>query len=188
MARRKRCAVLSEYHTAADRLSLVLTISARICGLDLAYSVSPQRRRRSSSESPWQHTPGRAPAIHAVQWSSGPVQESGMRKGNVSLTISSFHRVVFALSLVQYLTCNVPALRPGKNSAICFHVKFLDSFSLTSSASSSRVNLSFGPFGLGAGSGIPSFPTILGGPGSFKSSSSPCLVLLRVGECGGRWW
>lgn len=47
------------------------------------------------------------------------------------------------------------------------------------------MNLSFGPFGLGAGSGIPSLPTILGGPTSLKddaSSSSPCLLRFSVGE------
>ena len=72
-----------------------------------------------------------------------------------SRTISSVHTVVFALSLVQYLTCNVPELLPGKKSAICFQVRSFVSLSSTKSASSSGVNFSLGPFGRGAGSGIP---------------------------------
>lgn len=80
------------------------------------------------------------------------------------LTISSVQTVVFAFSFVQYRTCRVPELRPGKKSAICFHVRFFFSFKSTSSWSSSGVNLSFGPRGRAAGGGIPSCPTTLGGP------------------------
>lgn len=82
------------------------------------------------------------------------------------LTMSSVHTIVLALSLVQYRTCSVPELRPGKKSAICFHVKFFVSFSSTSRASSSGVNFSFGPLGLAAGSGMPGWPTTEGGPWS----------------------
>jgi hypothetical protein len=63
------------------------------------------------------------------------------------LTISSVQTVVFALSFVQYRTCSVPELRPGKKSAICFQVRFFFSFKSTSSWSSSGVNLSLGPRG-----------------------------------------
>lgn len=89
-----------------------------------------------------------------------------------SRTISSVHTVVFALSLVQYRTCNVPELRPGKKSAICFHVRFFVSFNSTSSASSSGVNFNFGPLGRGAGVGIPGWPTTLGGPCSPEADTA----------------
>jgi len=55
----------------------------------------------------------------------GPVTEI------LELTISSDQTVVFALNFVQYLTCKVPELRPGKKSAICFQVRFFVSFSST---------------------------------------------------------
>lgn len=60
-------------------------------------------------------------------------------------TSSSVHAPPFALSFVQYRTCSVPLLLPGKNSAICFQVISCCSFSSVSSASSSSVNLVFGP-------------------------------------------
>lgn len=56
----------------------------------------------------------------------------------------------FAFNLVQYRTCNVPGLRLGKNSAICFHVKFLDSLSSNSRASSSDVNFDLLRWGFSA--------------------------------------
>ena len=70
------------------------------------------------------------------------------------LTVSSVHCVVLAFSFVQYRTCRVPDDRPGKYSAICFQVSALPSLRSTSFASSSGVNFSFGPLGLGAGDGI----------------------------------
>jgi hypothetical protein len=74
-------------------------------------------------------------------------------------TLSSVQIIAVALSLVQYRTCSVPELRPGKKSAICFHVKFFVSFSSTSKASSPGKNLTFEPLGFAAGSGIPGCPT-----------------------------
>jgi hypothetical protein len=74
-------------------------------------------------------------------------------------TMVSLKIVSLAFNLVQYRICSVPELRPGKKSAICFHVKFFVSFSSTSKASSSGENLSFGPLGLMAGSGMPGSPT-----------------------------
>ncbi len=59
-------------------------------------------------------------------------------------TSSSVHAPPFAFSFVQYRTCSVPLLLPGKNSAICFHVISCCSFSSDSSASSSSVNLALG--------------------------------------------
>lgn len=61
------------------------------------------------------------------------LQQCGSLGWDASLTISSFHSFVLALSLVQYRTCNVPDDRPGKKSAICFHVRFFCSFSSMSS-------------------------------------------------------
>lgn len=81
------------------------------------------------------------------------------------LTASSVHTVAFALSFVQYRTCKVPLVRPGKKSAICFHVRFLFSFSSMSKLSSVGVNFSFGPRGRGAGDGMPGCPTTLSAPG-----------------------
>lgn len=52
-----------------------------------------------------------------------------MKQPVFQLTVSSVQFVVLAFSLVQYRTCNVPEERPGKKSAICFHVRFLFSFS-----------------------------------------------------------
>jgi len=100
-------------------------------------------------------------------------------------TISSVQVVVFALSLVQYLTCSVPELRPGKKSAICFHVRFFVSLSSTNKASSSAVNLSFGPFGLAAGDGIPGWPTtdVCSSPASLNRCD-----LDGGGWFGRRWW
>jgi hypothetical protein len=72
----------------------------------------------------------------------------------MSPTVSSVHCVVLALSFVQYRTCSVPEDLPGKNSAICFHVKDLFSLRSTNSVSSSGVNFSLGPLGRGAGDGI----------------------------------
>lgn len=90
------------------------------------------------------------------------------------LTVSSVHWVVLAFSLVQYLTCKVPEDRPGKNSAICFQVNALFSFKSTRSWSSSGVNLSFGPRGLGAGGGICA---ILDGPATFEGPAIPICEL-----------
>lgn len=102
------------------------------------------------------------------------------------LTISSVQTVVLALSFVQYRTCRVPELRPGKKSAICFQVRFFFSFRSTSSWSSSGVNFNFGPRGRGAGGGMPCAPTTLGGPwwemgddGEFRESIW-CLLLRCV--------
>jgi hypothetical protein len=75
------------------------------------------------------------------------------------LTRGSVHEISFAFNLVQYRTCKVPELRPGKKSAICFHDRSFVSFKSTSKASSSGVNLGFGPAGLAAGFGMPGFPT-----------------------------
>jgi hypothetical protein len=70
-------------------------------------------------------------------------------------TLSPVQTIAVALSLVQYRTCSVPELRPGKKSAICVHVKFFVSFSSTSKASSPGENLTLGPLGFAAGSGMP---------------------------------
>lgn len=75
---------------------------------------------------------------------------------------------------MQYLTCKVPEDRPGKNSAICFQVNALFSFKSTRSWSSSGVNLSFGPRGLGAGCGICA---IFDGPATFEGPAIPICEL-----------
>jgi hypothetical protein len=92
---------------------------------------------------------------------------------NNDLTVSSVQTTSFAFSFVQYRTCSVPLVRPGKKSAICFQVRFLCSFSSTSNASSSGENLSFGPRGRGAGSGIPGYPTTLGGADGKEGDATP---------------
>jgi hypothetical protein len=78
--------------------------------------------------------------------------------------MSSVQTIRLAFNLVQYRTCNAPELRPGKKSAICLHVEFFISFSLTSKTSSSGENWIFGPLGLAAGSGMPGCPTTDDGP------------------------
>lgn len=80
---------------------------------------------------------------------------STKEKENGKRTISSGHKTSFTFNLVQYRTCSVPLVRPGKNSAICFHVRPLASFNSTNRRSSAGVNLFFGPFGFGAGAGKP---------------------------------
>jgi hypothetical protein len=75
------------------------------------------------------------------------------------LTMSSVQTVDLAFNLVQYRTCSVPELRPGKKFSICFHVNSFVSFSSRSKVSSAGVNLCFGPLGLGAGWGMPGCPT-----------------------------
>lgn len=60
-------------------------------------------------------------------------------------TSSPVHAPPFAFSFVQYRTCSVPLLLPGKNAAICFHVMSCCSLSSDSRASSSSVNLALGP-------------------------------------------
>lgn len=103
------------------------------------------------------------------------------------LTVSSDHCVVFAFSLVQYRTWRVPLDRPGKKSAICFHVKLLFSFRSIKSWSSSGVNLSFGPLGRGAGGGIPICPTTLGAPPALLSPSRR-IILFGGPVSGSLWW
>ncbi|KAL8831894.1 MAG: hypothetical protein Q9191_000607 [Dirinaria sp. TL-2023a] len=51
--------------------------------------------------------------------------------------MSSVQAVPFAFNFVQYLTCSVPLLLPGKNSEIRFQVMSCFSFKSTRSASSS---------------------------------------------------
>jgi len=99
-----------------------------------------------------------------------------MGEEGLGLTVSSVHCVVLALSFVQYRTCSVPDERPGKNSAICFQVRDLFSLRSTRRASSSGVNFSLGPRGLGAGGGMPGWPTTLGAAWDIMpSSDSSCL-------------
>ena len=72
------------------------------------------------------------------------MQASQGKREREKPTSSSVHAPPFAFSFVQYRTCSVPLLLPGKNSAICFHVISCCSFSSDSSASSSSVNLALG--------------------------------------------
>jgi hypothetical protein len=75
------------------------------------------------------------------------------------LTMSSVQTVDLAFNLVQYRTCSVPELLPGKKLSICFHINPFVSFSSRSKVSSAGVNLCFGPLGFLAGGGMPGCPT-----------------------------
>lgn len=88
---------------------------------------------------------------------------SSPKKKQWRFTISPVQTLDLAFNLVQYRTCSVPELRPGKKLSICLHIKFFVSFSSTSKASSSGVNFSFEPLGFNAGCGMPGCPTTHGG-------------------------
>ena len=70
------------------------------------------------------------PCVTFVPTGSQPNVHTSLSKR--LLTVSSVQITVFALSFVQYRTCKVPLVLPGKKSAICFHVRFLFSFNSTS--------------------------------------------------------
>ena len=76
---------------------------------------------------------------------SKQIEKSETKAHGTQLTNSSVHSTSLTLSFVQYLTCSVPLLLPGKNSEIRFQVMSCFSFSSISSASSSSVNFAFGP-------------------------------------------